>query len=250
MGSLPIYLWVVTYATVAAMAGATAYVLYRGANAAGLGTRRAATIGAGAVVVLGGWLAVSSVIADNGDYHARLGHGVPWLPVSVLGFFGLLMLLSRVPSVTRALDAPGALSRLMLPHAFRIEGAVFIIAMLLGKLPALFAIPAGLGDITVGILTPWITRKVESGAGGRAAVWFNVLGIVDLIDALVLGGLTAYKVIAVSPSASLNSELPLAIVPSVGVPLLLALHIRSLRALRNQSAVDRSLQLATAPLAA
>jgi hypothetical protein len=250
MGTLPIYLWVLTYATVAAMAGATAYVLYRGARGAGLGPRRAATIGIGAAVGLGGWLAVSSVIAGQGRYHTHLGHGVPWLPVAVLGFFGALMLLSRLPSVARSLDAPDAVSRLMLPHAFRIEGIVFIIAMLLGKLPAVFAVPAGLGDIAVAVATPWITRKLAVGTAGRAAVWFNVLGVIDLTDALVLGGLTAYKVVSVSPTASLNSQLPLAIVPTVGVPLLLALQIRSLLALRNQSAVERSLQLNAAPVAA
>jgi hypothetical protein len=160
------------------------------------------------------------------------------------------MMLSRVPSVARALDAPGAPVRLMLPHAFRIEGAVFIIAMLLGKLPALFAVPAGVGDLAIGIATPWVTRKLAEGSGARAAPWFNVLGAIDLIDALVLGGLAAYKVVSVSPAASLNSLLPLAIVPTFGVPLLFALHIRSLLALRNQSAVERSLQLNVAPVAA
>jgi hypothetical protein len=243
MQHLPAYLWVFTFATVAAMAGATVYVLYRGALGAGLGTRRAAAVGVGAVAVLGGWLAASSVIAGQGGYHTRLGHGVPWLPVAVAGFLGLLMLLSRLPSIERALSAPGVLPRLMLPHAFRIEGIVFIIAMLLGKLPALFAVPAGLGDIAIGLATPWITRKLADGAGGRAAVWFNILGVADLIDALVLGGLTGFQVVSVSPTASLNGQLPLAIVPTVGVPLLLALHIRSLLALRNQSAVNRSLEL-------
>jgi hypothetical protein len=250
MQHLPAYLWAVTYATVAAMAAATAYVLYRGAQSAGLGARRATAIGVGALVVLGGWLVASSVIAGQGRYHTRLGHGVPWLPIAVVGFFGVLMTLSRLPSVARALSAPGALPRLMLPHAFRIEGIVFVIALLLGKLPALFAIPAGAGDIAVSLATPWITRKLTDGSGTRAALWFNLFGIVDLIDALVLGGLTAFQVVAVSPSASLNSQLPLAIVPTVGVPLLLALHIRSLVALRSRVTADQPTSLSATPLAA
>jgi hypothetical protein len=250
MGTLPVYLWVVTYATVAAMAAATAYVLYRGAVDVGLGLRRVASISIGSVVVLGGWLAATSVIASQGGYHTRIGHGVPWLPVAVLGFLGSLILLSRLPSVARALNAPDALSRLMLPHAFRIEGLVFIVAMLLGKLPALFAVPAGLGDIAVGVATPWIVRKLAEGTGERAALWFNALGAVDLIDAIVLGGLTAYNVVSVHPAASLNSELPLAIVPTFGVPLLFALHVRSLLVLRNKSAVSHSQQLSVAPAGA
>jgi hypothetical protein len=250
MQHLPAYLWVFTFATVAAMVAATVYMLYRGALGAGLGPRRAAAVGGGAAAVLGGWLVASSVIAGKGGFHTHLGHGLPWLPIAVVGFFATLTALSRLPAVAAALNAPGTLARLMLPHAFRIEGVVFIVALLLGKLPALFAIPAGAGDIAVGIATPWITRKLADGSGHREALWFNLFGVVDLIDALVLGGLTGYAVVSVSPSAALNSELPLAIVPTVGVPLLLALHIRSLLALRNQNAVNRSLALNTAPVAA
>ena len=233
---LPIYLWAMTYAAIAAMVAAAACVLYGGARRAGLGVRRAAGIGSGAFLVLGGWLAASSVIGGQGWYRTRLGHGAPWLPIAVVGFFGLLMTLSRLPTVGRALSAPGALPRLMLPHSFRIEGIVFILAMLLGKLPALFALPAGLGDIAVGLATPWITRKLTDGSGARAAVWFNLLGMADLINALVLGALTGFRIVSVSPSASLNGELPLVLVPTVGVPLLLVLHLKSLALLRSRTA--------------
>jgi hypothetical protein len=54
MQHLPGYLWVFTFATVAAMVAATVYVLYRGALGAGLGARRAAALGVGAAAVLGG----------------------------------------------------------------------------------------------------------------------------------------------------------------------------------------------------
>jgi hypothetical protein len=46
-------------------------------------------------------------------------HGVPWMPVAVIGFFGLLLALRRIPVVARALAAPGMASRLELPHSFR-----------------------------------------------------------------------------------------------------------------------------------
>jgi hypothetical protein len=247
---LPVYLWAMTYAAIAGMVAAAAYVLYRGARRADLGARRSAGIGGGAFVVLGGWLAASSVIGAQGRYHTRLGHGLPWLPIAVVGFFSVLMALSRLPSVSRALTAPGGLSRLMLPHRFRMEGIVFIVAMLLGKLPALFAVPAGLGDIAIGLATPRITRKLDDGSGDRAAVWFNVFGMADLINALVLGGLTAFRIVSVSPSASLNSELPLVLVPTVGVPLLLALHIRSLTLLRSRTTARHPLEVNAEPLAA
>lgn len=34
---------------------------------------------------------------------------------------------------------------------FRVEGAAFLVVMALGKLPAGFALPAGLGDIAIGL---------------------------------------------------------------------------------------------------
>jgi len=217
-----------TYAEVAAIEAAAVYVLYQGARSAGLGIRRATGISVGAGLVFGGWLAASSVIGGRGGYHFRLGHGVPWLPVAVIGYFVALIALSRLPSVAHALSAPGALNRLMLPHSFRIAGIVFVVAMLLGRLPPLFALPAGFGDIAVGIATPWVTRKLTDGSGTRAAVWFNLFGMADLISALTLGALTGFRLVSVNPPATLNSELPLVLIPTVGVPLLFALHITSL----------------------
>jgi hypothetical protein len=237
MEHLPIYLWVMTYAEVAAIEGAAASVLFRGARRAGLGTRRATGISVGAVLVFGGWLAASSVIGARGGYHFRLGHGVPWLPVAVIGYLGALIALSRLRLVARALNAPGALNRLMMPHSFRIAGIVFVVAMLLGKLPPLFALPAGFGDIAVGVATPWITRKLADGSGTRAAVWFNLFGMADLISALALGALTGFRIVSVNPPATLNSELPLVLVPTVGVPLLFALHITSLTLLLRSRTV-------------
>ena len=116
----PGYLWAITIAGTIAIAAVTCVVLYGGAVRAGLGRRRAALLAGGAAVVLGGWFTASAVIAGHGWYHTRLGHGVPWLPVAVVGFFGTLLALRRIPVVARALAAPGMASRLELPHSFRV----------------------------------------------------------------------------------------------------------------------------------
>src|ERR1700677_4810586 len=110
----PGYLWTITLAGVIAIPAATCVVLYGGAVRSGLGRKRAAVLAGGAAAVLGGWLTASAVIAAHGWYHARLGHGVPWLPVVVLGFLGLLLALRRIPVVARTLAAPGMVNRLEL----------------------------------------------------------------------------------------------------------------------------------------
>jgi hypothetical protein len=108
--------------------------------------------------------------------------------------------------------------------------------MLLGKLPAIFAVPAGLGDIAVGLATLWIVRRVGERSPAKPLVWFTVLGIADLVSALTLGALTGFlQIVHVNPPATLNADLPLAIIPTVGVPLLLAMHLTSLRVLHGGS---------------
>jgi hypothetical protein len=244
----PAYLWALTIAGVIAILAATCVVLYGGAVRAGLGRRRAALLAGGAAVVLGGWFTASAVIAAHGWYHTRIGHGVPWMPVAVVGFLGTLLALSRVPGVARALAAPGTVRRLELPHSFRAaDGVAFLLIMALGHLPPLFALPAGLGDIATGIAAPLVALRLARGTSRRAALWLNAFGMTDLVVALTLGAVTAYQLIHVTPSGAPISELPLALVPTVGVPLLLALHITSVRALAR---APRTLLPATAPLAA
>lgn len=223
----PGYLWAITIAGITAILALTCVVLYGGAVRAGLGRRSAALVAGGAALMLGGWFTASAVIADHGGYHTRLGHQVPWLPIAVAGFLGTLLVLSRLPVVKRSLMAPGMVSRLMLPHSFRVAGVTFLLVMAFGRLPAIFALPAGLGDITAGIAAPLVARKLAQGTGHREALWFNAFGITDLVVALTLGALTGYQLLNVTPSGAPIGELPLALIPTVAVPLLFALHIVS-----------------------
>src|SRR6201996_1215092 len=228
----PGYLWAIIIAGITAIPAATCWVLYDGALRAGLARARAARLAGGAAILFGGWFTASAVIAGHGWYHTRLGHGVPWMPVAVVGFLATLLALSLVPVVARALTAPGTAARLELPHSFRaLEGSAFLVMMALGHLPALFALPAGLGDITAGLAAPLIMRSLARGGSRRAALWFTAFGLTDLGTALTLGTLTGFQLVHVTPSGSPISELPLALIPTAAVPLLFALHLTSLRTL-------------------
>jgi hypothetical protein len=244
----PGFLWAITIAGIIAIPAATCVVLYGGAVHADLGRTRAALLAGGAAAVLGGWFTASAVIADHGWYHTQLGHGVPWLPVATVGFFGTLLALRQIPVVARALTAPGTVNRLEYPHSFRVTtGVAFLLTMALGHLPALFALPAGLGDIAAGIAAPLVTRGLARDAGRRAGLWFNAFGMTDLVTALTLGGLTGFQLISVTPSAAPLSQLPLALIATAAVPLLFALHITSVSALLRARRAPRP---ATAPLTA
>jgi hypothetical protein len=226
----PAYVWAITIAGVSAIAAATCIALSGGAVRAGLGRRRAALLAGAAAVLLGGWFTTTAVIAGHGWYHGPLAHG-PWLPVAVAGSLGTLLALSRIPVVARALTAPGMASRLVLPHSFRVTGVVFLLYLALGHLPALFALPAGMGDIATGIAAPLVARRLAQGSGRRAALWFNAFGMTDLVVALALGALTGFGLLSITPSGAPIAGLPLALIPTAAVPLLLALHITSMVAL-------------------
>ncbi len=229
MSELPSYLWVMTFAGVAGVVAATCLVLSRGALRAGLNRRRRIRLASAAVVLLGGWLVASTIVAAGDGYRARLGQQVPWMPIAVVALLGAFLLLARIPSLRRSLTAPGMMSSIRYPHSFRVlGGTAFLVAMALGYLPALFALPAGFGDIAVGIGSLFVARKVAGSAGRRAAVWFDSLGIADLIVALVLGGLVGFQLIPGMAPAPALSELPLVLIATVAVPILLALHISAL----------------------
>jgi hypothetical protein len=240
----PAYLWAITIAGTTAIAAAACVVLYGGAERAGLGRRRAALLAGAAAVLLGGWFTATALIAGHGWYHGPLSHG-PWLPVAVAGFLGTLLALSRIPVVARATAAPGMGSRLMLPHSFRVTGVVFLLYLALGHLPALFALPAGLGDIATGIAAPLVARRLAQGTGRRAAWWFNAFGMTDLVVALTLGALTGFGLLSITPSGAPIAELPLALIPTAAVPVLFALHITSMVTLAR---APRPAPSATGPL--
>jgi hypothetical protein len=72
-------------------------------------------------------------------------------------------------------------------------------------------------------------------------VWFNVLGLVDLVVAIAIGITAApglARLLVVSPSTEAISLLPLVLIPTTIVPLVTALHLVSLRKLSAAAASE------------
>lgn len=208
--------------------------LYRGGLTAGLSPRRSARVAVAVGVVWGAWVGTSAALAVNGAYDPNAV--VPWLAVAVLGAFVVALLAARIPVLRQILAAPGTTSRLAWPHAVRVLGVLFLIAMAQGMLPAVFALPAGLGDMAVGVSALLLMRRWTRGG----AIWVNVFGLVDLVVALTLGflgGLSAHPILAVTPSTVAMTLLPLTLIPTAVVPLDSALHVLSLIRLRAATRV-------------
>jgi hypothetical protein len=217
---------------VVGMPAAAAVVLYRTAAVA-LGRTAATRI----TVVAGvAWtVAVAGVagLAATGAFDPTPGRFAPWLILVALVPLTAILVAARAPRVWPILTGPRAMGRLVVPQTFRVVGAVFLIVMLLGELPAVFAVPAGLGDIAVGLAAPAVAARLRQGRRD-GAVWFHVVGLLDFVVAFalaILAGLGPSNVLGASPSTGAMSQLPLVLVPTTVVPLAVALHIIGLRQL-------------------
>ena len=121
-------------------------------------------------------------------------------------------------------------SLLIAVHTWRIGGIFFIWGMTQGVLDPAFAIPAGVGDILIGVTAiPFaiFLWKGYSWSKYALVVW-SVLGIADLVNAVTLGVIT-------NPDfrTSTMATFPWILVPTVAVPTALALHGIVLYRLRN-----------------
>ena len=115
-------------------------------------------------------------------------------------------------------------------QTYRIGGIAFLWAMTQGILDPAFAIPAGVGDILIGVTAiPFAVFlwKGYSWSKYSVVVW-SVLGIADLVNAVTLGVITNPDF-----STSTMATFPWILVPTVAVPLALALHGITLYRLRN-----------------
>jgi hypothetical protein len=247
MYDFPLYVWTLVLIPAIGFPLTTAVVLYRGAVAAGLGQRADFGIAATAAAVLGGWLVMSGVLAGSGVYRQDPGDAVPWLPIAAAAFLVALLLATRIPLVSCILGDPGTAVRMTLPHTLRIAGVVFLIVMALGHLPAAFALPAGLGDMAIGVAAPFVARRLAQGTGRSEAVRFHFLGIVDLVVAGSIGFLLL-ELIEVTPTTAPLLLLPLALILTVAVPLAIALHVVSLHRLQAAAFEDPAGSLLPVPV--
>lgn len=94
-----------------------------------------------------------------------------------------------------------------------------------GNLPAVFAVPAGVGDFLVGLTAPLVAvsllRKRKAVVWAAAITW-NALGITDLVYAVTLGVLSGQTYVQTSYLAvTLAFFVPLFIISHIITVLLL-----------------------------
>ncbi len=182
----------------------------------------------GSAVVAAAWLV--GVFLLGGAGNDVLPPRIPVaLGATLLG--GYLLLLS--PTFRRIIAAVPQHWLIGL-QAFRILGAVWLVRYFAGALPGLFALPAGIGDVATGVLAPVVAYAWYSGKpyARLAAIIWNLFGMADLVNAVVLGTLTN--------GGAGGILFPLVLIPAYGVPRALLIHSYSLVGLlRNTSQPPR-----------
>jgi hypothetical protein len=149
----------------------------------------------------------------------------------------VFLALTLSPALRRVLAA-ASLPALNGVQLYRTIGAMFLVLLAQGQLPAHFALPAGWGDVVVGLTAPLVALTLARGMRGSRtlAVAWNVFGLLDLVVAVGMGtGFLAPVLVPelgprVAPAAAMG-VFPMILVPAFAVPVSALLHLLALRRL-------------------
>lgn len=202
-------------------------------------SRRRQTVQA-AAFVLAGWFVLAVALALLGVYRGAPG-GIPTIEFGIVLpiMLGCLMIW-RYPAVSRLIDTVPP-QWVIAIQFYRVQGVTFLALFAADRLPGLFALPAGVGDVAVGLAAAAIGMSTAGGRQlrPRSVLRWNLLGIADLIVAVTTAFLTApsaFQMFAFDRPNQLISMFPLILIPTFLVPLAILLHIVSLIQMRRVTA--------------
>jgi len=207
----------------------------------------ASNLVAGALVA---WFAFVVLLGANGAFMRP--PGTPPLPifigfaVPIAIFFGLYWLSRAFRAFVLGID----LRFVTAIQAWRFAGLGFIALYTYGVLPGLFAWPAGLGDMAIGLTAPWVMQALQRRPEFAASKWFvvwNLFGILDLFSAVGTG--TMSSLVAAGAAGEVTTapmaQLPLVLVPAFFVPVFFMLHVAALLQARRLAGFGERRESAT-----
>ncbi len=187
------------------------------------------------------WAGAAFYLGRQGFFAAvEGGHPVPTIPFAIVPpIVAGLWLLTRSATIAELIDAT-PLSWLVGIQFYRVLGIMFLILWAQDLLPGEFALPAGIGDVLVGLLAIVVAAMAARGATSTrsAAYAWNLFGILDLVVAVTTGFLTSpgfFHLLAPGHANYLITAYPLVLVPAFAVPLSIILHGLSIWKLRREA---------------
>ncbi len=189
-------------------------------------------------VALGLWLGLVCFLGSQGAFVASADSP----PLSI--FLGLAVPLAVFFSAYlgwgafRAFILSADLRLVSALQAWRWGGIGFLSLYAHGVLPGLFAFPAGLGDMAIGVTAPWMVLRLirrPSFAASRRYMMWNILGIVDFVVAVSMGTICSGFIhgLALNVTTSAMAQLPLILIPAYMVPFFIMLHFTALSQARR-----------------
>lgn len=186
-------------------------------------------------VFIGLWLLLAFTLSARGFFSRGPADLVPRIAYSIIPLAIAYLAFLTMPSARRVVsEIP--LHWMIGLQLYRAAGVVFLAEWILGALPGAFALPAGIGDVAIGLTAPFVASLVKRGSPNArsAAILWNALGIADLVVAVTMGVLTApgplHRLALDAPNVAITM-MPLVLVPTIAVPFSLLLHFLGLHRL-------------------
>lgn len=184
-----------------------------------------------ATVVLALWLVVVLVLGAGGAFVTPLG--TPPLPILIGVTVPITVFLAGywLSSLFRNFILAADLPFLAGIQAWRFVGFGFLALYAHGVLPGVFAWPAGLGDVAIGVTAPWIIAALlrrPRFAASKGFIAWNLLGVLDLVVAVGVGALSYVLAVPDEVTTRPMTELPLVLIPAYLVPIFVMLHAAAL----------------------
>lgn len=197
-------------------------------------------------IVLFGWLGLALFLGWQGIFRSAVNQQVPSiaLALGIPVLVGALFVWGSKP-VREIIEAVPQ-SQLVVFQFYRVLGVTFLLLYAAGQLPGIFALPAGWGDVTVGLTALMVGARAARSENDQLVTLWNWLGISDLVIAVSTGFLSApsrFQIFSLDAPNVLIGSFPLVMIPIFAVPLSIVLHLASLSKIR---AVRRSVTSQTA----
>jgi hypothetical protein len=192
--------------------------------------KRATSLAVGTFAAV--WLSLAFWLSGAGFFKGSVDKIVPNIAYSVIPLIAAYLAFLFIPEVHKAAVAI-PMDWVIGFQFYRVIGGLFLIELARGRVPGLFAIPAGSGDVAIGLSAPiiaYLLHRKWAYAISLAILW-NLAGLADLVIAVTMGVLTSpgpfHRLALDSPNVHIG-EFPLVLIPVIGVTFSILLHLISL----------------------
>ncbi len=197
------------------------------------------------------WFGAAYSIGSNQSLvNTQLSAFPPIAITAIIPVAGFMALYALAPVFRRRVLAID-LQTLTRFQYWRVIGFTFLPLYAFDILPGLFALPAGLGDVAIGLAAPLIIARMNRDPDyvlSSGFIRYNLLGLLDFVSAVVTSGLAAggfAGLVANNVTTAPMDIWPLNLFPSFIVPFFIIIHFITLMKVRALRQANKEGLLAT-----